>query len=156
MNKKSNYFEIGGSLDFLDIDYNHPLIHNSSDKNLLNTIIYSTDIRSISNTYTKGNLADGIFNYDLFHSFVPAFLVIGFIYYYKKPLAFPMLAWPFHIVLDFPFHSQEYFPTKIIWPMSDFSFDGIPWSNPEVWFPNLAGLILLFIYRFRESFNSKN
>ena len=52
-NKKSNYFEIGGSLDFLDIDHNHPLIHNSSEKNLLNTIVYSTDIRSIKNTYTK-------------------------------------------------------------------------------------------------------
>ena len=34
------------------------------------------------------------FNYDLFHSFVPAFVVIGFVYYYKRPLAFPMLAWP--------------------------------------------------------------
>ena len=53
-NKKSKYFEIGGSLDFLDIDHNQPLIHNSSEKNLLNTIIYSTDIRSIKNTYTNG------------------------------------------------------------------------------------------------------
>ncbi len=96
------------------------------------------------------------FNYDLFHSFFIAFLFIGIVYYIKKPLVFPMLAWPFHIVLDFPFHSKEYFPTKIIWPISDFSIDGIPWSNPEVWFPNLAGLILLYIYRFRESFNSKN
>jgi formimidoylglutamate deiminase len=52
-NKKSNYFEIGGYLDFLDIDHNHPLIYNSSEKNLLNTIVYSTDIRSIKNTYTK-------------------------------------------------------------------------------------------------------
>jgi formimidoylglutamate deiminase len=52
-NKKSKYFEIGGSLDFLDIDHNQPLIHNSSEKNLLNTIIYSTDIRSIKNTYTN-------------------------------------------------------------------------------------------------------
>jgi hypothetical protein len=40
-------------LDFLDIDHNHPLIYNSSEKNLLNTIVYSTDIRSIKNTYTK-------------------------------------------------------------------------------------------------------
>ena len=47
------------------------------------------------------------FNYDLFHSFVPAFVVIGFVYYFKRPLAFPMLAWPFHIILDFPFHSKE-------------------------------------------------
>ena len=53
-NKKSDYFEIGGSLDFLDIDHNHPLILNSSEKNLLNTIIYSTDIRSIKSTYTNG------------------------------------------------------------------------------------------------------
>ena len=53
-NKKSDYFDIGGSLDFLDIDYNHPLISNSLDKNLLNTIIYSANIGSIKNTYTKG------------------------------------------------------------------------------------------------------
>ena len=53
-NKKSDYFDIGGSLDFLDIDYNHPLISNSLEKNLLNTIIYGTDIRSIKSTYTKG------------------------------------------------------------------------------------------------------
>jgi len=87
------------------------------------------------------------FNYDLLHSFVTAFLVIGIVYYFNKSLAFPMLAWPFHILLDFPFHSKEYFPTKLIWPISNFSFDGIPWSNPEIWFPNLAGIILLFWYR---------
>ena len=52
-NKKSDYFEIGDSLDFLDIDHNHPLIYNSSEKNLLNTIIYSTGISSIKGTYTK-------------------------------------------------------------------------------------------------------
>jgi formimidoylglutamate deiminase len=52
--KKSDYFEIGGTMDFLDIDHNHPLISNSSEKNLLNTIIYSTDVRSIISTYTRG------------------------------------------------------------------------------------------------------
>ena len=58
-----------------------------------------------------------------------------------------MLAWPFHILLDFPFHSKEYFPTKLLYPLTDFSFDGIPWSNPEIWFPNISGIIILFIYR---------
>jgi len=91
------------------------------------------------------------FNYDLLHSFVTAFLVIGIVYYFNKSLAFPMLAWPFHILLDFPFHSKEYFSTKLIWPISEFSFDGIPWSNPEIWFPNLAGIILLFWYRKKYS-----
>ena len=64
-----------------------------------------------------------------------------------KNIAFAMLAWPFHILLDFPFHSKEYFPTKHLYPLTDFSFDGIPWSNPEIWFPNISGIIILFIYR---------
>ena len=51
---RKNYFEIGCPLDFLDIDHQQPLIYNSDDENLLNTIVYSTDIRSIKSTYTKG------------------------------------------------------------------------------------------------------
>ena len=53
-NIRNNYFEISQPLDFLDINHQQPLISNSDDKNLLNTIIYSTDIRSVKNTYTKG------------------------------------------------------------------------------------------------------
>ena len=56
-----------------------------------------------------------------------------------------MLAWPFHVLLDFPFHSIKYFPTPILWPISDYKFDGIPWSNPYIWFSNIAGIILLYI-----------
>ncbi|MEA1882422.1 MAG: hypothetical protein U9N31_08495 [Candidatus Marinimicrobia bacterium] len=86
-------------------------------------------------------------NYDISHSFVSAFLCIGIVYKYRKDIAFVMLGWPFHILLDFPFHTQAFFPTKLLWPLTDFSFDGIPWSRPEIWFPNLAGIIVLFIYR---------
>jgi membrane-bound metal-dependent hydrolase YbcI (DUF457 family) len=89
------------------------------------------------------------FNYDLTHSFITAFFCILIIYFFNKSIAFAMLAWPFHILLDFPFHSKSYFPTKLFYPISSFSFDGIPWSNPEVWFPNIAGIIILFIYRIR-------
>ena len=93
------------------------------------------------------------FNYDLSHSFITAFLCIGIVYFFNRALTFPMLAWPFHILLDFPFHSKEYFPTKFLWPLTDFSIDGIPWSNPEVWFPNMAGIIILFIYRNKKFFS---
>ena len=98
------------------------------------------------------NIPDWLFfNYNLSHSFTIAFLFIGIVYFFNKSLAFPMLAWPFHILLDFPFHSEENFPTKFLWPLTYFSFDGIPWSNPEIWFPNVAGIIILFIYRNRKS-----
>ena len=86
-------------------------------------------------------------NYDLTHSFISAFTAIGIISLYRKDLAFAMLGWPFHIVLDFPFHTREFFPTKIFWPFSNITIDGISWAEPEVWFPNLAGLIILYFYR---------
>ncbi len=90
-------------------------------------------------------------NYDISHSFVSALLCIGIVYRYRKDLAFAMLGWPFHILLDFPFHSNAFFPTKLLWPITDFSFDGVPWSRPEIWFPNLAGILILFIYRKYKS-----
>jgi len=92
-------------------------------------------------------------NYDISHSFISAFLCISIVKRYRKDIAFAMLAWPFHIVLDFPFHTKDYFPTKIFWPLSDFYIDGIPWNIPEVWFPNLAGIILLFVYRFYRKYH---
>ena len=120
-------------------------------------------VRIFSGHYSSGNytysgppslesIPDWLFfSYNLSHSFIIAFLCIGIVYFFNKSLAFPMLAWPFHILLDFPFHSKEYFPTKFLWPLTDFSIDGIPWSNPEIWFPNVAGIIILFIYRNRKS-----
>ena len=88
-----------------------------------------------------------IINYSLGHSFVICLPIIGLIALWRKPIAFAMLAWPFHIMLDFPFHSFKYFPTPMFWPISDFKIDGIPWSHWYIWFPNVAGLILLFYFR---------
>ncbi|MDP7483920.1 MAG: hypothetical protein QF763_05675 [Candidatus Marinimicrobia bacterium] len=86
-------------------------------------------------------------NYDISHSFISAFTAIAIVSRFRKDLAFAMLGWPFHIVLDFPFHTKEFFPSKIFWPLSDFTVDGISWGQPKVWLPNLAGLILLYSYR---------
>jgi len=110
-------------------------------------------IRIIKNEFYPGPPRMGdipqwlIFNYDITHSFITAFICIYIVNRFNKNIAFAMLAWPFHIFLDFPFHSKEYFPTKLLYPLTDFSFDGIPWSNPEIWFPNISGIIILFIYR---------
>lgn len=85
--------------------------------------------------------------YDFSHSFITACIFIGLISFFRKEFAFFMLGWPFHILLDFPFHSIEYFPTKFIWPISDYTLDGIPWNQPAVWLPNLAGIGVLFLWR---------
>ncbi|MFD0912153.1 hypothetical protein [Methylophilus luteus] len=112
--------------------------------------------RVIDGTYRWGkpalaSLPDWIYPaYTVGHSFVIAFAVIGLVAIWRKDIAFAMLGWPFHITLDFPFHSLEYFPTPMLWPLSDYKIDGIPWSNWYIWLPNVAGIILLLAYRQRQ------
>ena len=99
-----------------------------------------------------------VFNlYDITHSLVIALIFIYLIFFFvNKNIAFAMLAWPFHIILDFPFHTADFFPTPILWPILDVKFDGISWSTPYVWFSNIGGLIILFIYRYIFVNRSKN
>ena len=72
--------------------------------------------------------------YDFSHSLVIASIFIFIVYKINKDFAFPMLAWISHIMLDFFTHSLEFFPTPIFWPLSDYQFDGVPWSNPIIFF----------------------
>ena len=89
-----------------------------------------------------------VFNlYDFSHSLIIALIFILIVYRFNKNLCFPMLAWPFHILLDVFTHSKEFFPTPIFWPISDYRFDGIPWSNPYIWFANIFCIFIIFIYR---------
>ncbi|HEC86013.1 MAG TPA: hypothetical protein ENI48_12345 [Thioploca sp.] len=88
------------------------------------------------------------FNYNATHSFLVAFVTIGMVALWNRTIAFAMLGWPLHICLDFPFHTAAYFPTQMFWPLSDFVIDGVAWSTRWVWFPNLAGLLVLFGWRW--------
>ncbi|GIS26912.1 MAG: hypothetical protein CM15mP127_12850 [Gammaproteobacteria bacterium] len=89
------------------------------------------------------------------HSFIVSFAVIGIVYALKPKLTWPLLAWPFHILLDFPFHTKEFFPVQLFWPLTSLSVDGISWSHPAVWYPNVAGIIMLFIFRYKKNLFNK-
>ena len=89
--------------------------------------------------------------YDISHSLVIASIIIFIVYKINKEFAFPMLAWISHIMLDFFTHSIEFFPTPIFWPLSDYHFDGIPWSNPVIFLANVLLIFLLFIYRRKKT-----
>ncbi|MFQ5900907.1 MAG: hypothetical protein ACE5IH_05065 [Thermodesulfobacteriota bacterium] len=88
--------------------------------------------------------------YDFTHSFVSVAIVFGLCFSFRKDILFPLLSWPFHILLDFPFHTKEYFPAHIFWPISNFYVDGISWGNPWVWYPNLAGVLIVLGWRFKN------
>ncbi len=101
---------------------------------------------------TRSEIPEWVYSlYDISHSMVIASIIIFIVYKINKEFAFPMLAWPAHIILDFFTHSIEFFPTPILWPISDFKFDGIPWSNPIIFFTNVLLIFLLFIYRRKKS-----
>jgi hypothetical protein len=88
--------------------------------------------------------------YDFSHSLVIAGAAIALALVLRKKIWFAMLAWLFHILLDIPFHSADFFPTKMFWPLSDFIVDGVSWGNMWIWYPNIAGLIILFYYRWKN------
>lgn len=93
-----------------------------------------------------------IISYSVTHSLVIALSVITIVALWRKAIAFAMLAWPFHILMDIPFHSADFFPTQFIWPLSNTFIDGIAWTNPWVWFSNIIGLILLFLWRWQRKY----
>ena len=85
--------------------------------------------------------------YNISHSLITAFVFIAIVYFVKKDLSWPMLAWPVHIIIDLFTHSIEFFPTPIFWPLSNYRFDGIPWSNIYVFTTNIILIFLIFFYR---------
>jgi hypothetical protein len=82
--------------------------------------------------------------YDISHSLVIFAAVFFLIWIIRKKSFLPLIAWGIHILMDIPSHSDRFFPTPFLWPISDFHVNGINWGNPIVFFPN--GVLLILIY----------
>lgn len=83
--------------------------------------------------------------YNMTHSFIMFLFVFIFIYAFTKKWFWPLTAWAIHIVIDIPTHSFRYFPTPFLWPLSDYKFNGISWSNPWFMAVNYSALIIVFL-----------
>jgi len=98
--------------------------------------------------------ADGLVNYlyNATHSFVvyAPFFVLFWIFGGKN-FAKLTLAWPLHILVDIPTHSAEFFPTHFLWPITNFSVDGISWTKPVIFIPNIAIILTLYLYWYVSS-----
>ena len=87
--------------------------------------------------------------YNISHSlivFLAAFLFLLFLF--RRPI-WEFTAWGLHILLDIPTHSSGFFPTPFLWPISDFRFNGHPWSDPVIFLPNVFLLLSLYIWYFK-------
>lgn len=94
--------------------------------------------------------------YNVTHSlvvFAAAFAAVWLIR--RKPLL-EMGAWALHICMDIPTHGTAFFPTPFLWPVSDFHVDGVPWSRPFIFFPNVALLAVLYAWFLYKRKKPKN
>lgn len=82
--------------------------------------------------------------YNISHSLVIFLVVAVLMYLFIRDLFIPFLAYGFAVALDIPTHGTDFFATPFLWPLFDYKFDGIPWSEPYIFFPNL--LLLLIAY----------
>lgn len=86
--------------------------------------------------------------YNVTHSFVTFAVVFSAVWAVRKKPYWPMLAWPFHILLDLPTHTTAFFPTPFLWPFLDYRFNGVSWSHPLIFFPNWIALGIGYTWWF--------
>ena len=82
--------------------------------------------------------------YDITHSLVIFALVFISVWIIRRKPFWPLLAWGIHILVDIPSHSDQFFPTPFLWPVSDFHLNGISWGSPVIFFPNWILIVLIY------------
>ncbi|MBW3019938.1 hypothetical protein KY334_01465 [Candidatus Woesearchaeota archaeon] len=90
-----------------------------------------------------------LFLYRFNHSLIIFTLIFSLVYLIDKTFVIYTIPWLIHIISDIPTHSKkeddlEDFSTKIMWPLSDFSFNGIEWHRKYLFFK--VYLLLLVAY----------
>jgi len=65
----------------------------------------------------------------------------------------PLLGWWSHIAIDLFTHSSGYYPVPVFFPLNDWSFEGIAWTQPWMLAGNYLALMVTWglIWRSRPS-----
>jgi hypothetical protein len=62
-----------------------------------------------------------------------------------------MTGWLLHILIDIPTHTRRLYPTPFLWPLSDFTIDGISWGRPWFLALNYSSLLIVFLLLWLKS-----
>lgn len=52
----------------------------------------------------------------------------------------PLLGWWAHVAIDVFTHSADFYPVRVLYPFSDWSFDGVAWNEPRFLLLNYTAL----------------
>lgn len=62
-----------------------------------------------------------------------------------RRVSFWQIGWGTHIALDVFTHDAGHFPTKVLYPLSEFHLNGTAWSNPLVFVCTYVALLLCYL-----------
>lgn len=74
------------------------------------------------------------------HSALVAGAVTLLVWTIRRALWIPLLGWWSHIVIDVFTHSADYYPSPVLYPITQRGFDGLAWNTP--WFLVLNYVVL--------------
>jgi len=86
--------------------------------------------------------------YNVTHSLVVFVVAFSLAWATRRQPWWPLGAWGLHVLMDIPTHSTRFFPTPFLWPLSDYSVDGISWGRPLILVPDLVLLAGLYLWYF--------
>lgn len=86
--------------------------------------------------------------YNVTHSLVVFAAVFGLVWLLRGKPLLEMGAWGLHLTMDIFTHSEAFFPTPFLWPLSNAHFDGLPWADPLIYIPNVLMLAVLYAWFF--------
>lgn len=111
--------------------------------------IFGGGIRLFSSSGPISKYVTESYNYT--HSLIIFFGVLMIIYFLTKRFYVFLLGWPLHILLDIPTHTNKFFPTPFLFPISNYTFNGVSWSNNIFTLINYSALFLAYIFIFRNN-----
>jgi hypothetical protein len=89
----------------------------------------------------------------ILHSALVAAVVTAALWAWRAAFWWPLLGWWSHIVIDVFTHSAEFFPSPVLYPLTDWGFDGVAWNRPGFLWANylaLAGVWVWLGWRERD------
>jgi|GEM_PF-5313892 len=87
--------------------------------------------------------------YSFTHSGLLWAIMVGIAFLLVRRFPYWLMGWGTHIALDVFTHDAGHFPTKLLFPLSDFHLNGTPWSNPVVFVCTYAALLVCYLAIYR-------
>jgi hypothetical protein len=79
--------------------------------------------------------------YRITHSLIGTAAACSLFYRWRPALLLPLMAWPVHVLCDVPTHAAGRFMTPLLWPFSQWGFDGWNWWQVPGMFQAIWGSI---------------